>query len=102
MGASSLYLHRQTRQVLHGKELKGCCRNGAILRMARGWHFGGNPWHISAIPKTPHPKYLLVEQFWGRAAQASPTQTESGRLSYFGSSCQLLVASKSRNRRVYG
>ncbi len=43
----------------------------------------GTTWHLSAIPKICRSKYLLGEQFWGRAARASSTQTESGRLSYF-------------------
>ena len=32
---------------------------------------GQHLWHVSAIHKFLLPKYLLVEQFWGRAARAS-------------------------------
>src|SRR5690242_2064051 len=43
----------------------------------------GRIWHVSAIPNRRSSNYLVVEQFWGRAARASRGSLESGRLFYF-------------------
>jgi hypothetical protein len=66
-----------------------------MVQLAAGSGFGTSveiPSTFVPFPRLAVQSTFLIEQFWGRAARASSTQTESGRLSYFGSSCQLSVA----------